>query len=65
MMVLKKNDANAEQTESMVDDDVEMNDVSVGTKTCKFKLPVMDVPVRVLGSVRVLAHARTGTGICI
>ncbi len=28
---------------------------------CKFPLPVMDMPVCVLGSVRVLAHACTGT----
>ncbi len=29
----------------------------------KFPLPVMDMSVRILGSVRVLAHALTGTGI--
>ena len=39
--------------------------IYVGTKVRKFPLPVMDMPVRILGSVRVLAHARTGTGICI
>jgi hypothetical protein len=39
--------------------------VSVGTKMCKFPLPVMRMPVRVLRSVCVQAHARTGTGICI
>jgi hypothetical protein len=37
----------------------------VGTKTRKFPLPVMNMPVCVLGSVRVLAHALTGTGICM
>jgi hypothetical protein len=37
----------------------------VGTKTRKFPLPVMDMPVHVLGSVCILAHARTGTEICI
>ncbi len=37
----------------------------VGTKMRKFPLPVMDMPVRVLGSVRILAHALTGTGNCI
>ncbi len=31
----------------------------------KFPLPVMDMPVRVLGSVCILAHARTSTGISI
>jgi hypothetical protein len=34
-------------------------------KMCKFPLPVMDMPVHVLGSVRVLAYALTGTGNCI
>jgi hypothetical protein len=29
--------------------------VYVGTETCKFPLPVMDTPVRVLGSERILA----------
>ncbi len=37
----------------------------VGTKMLKFPLPVMNMPVRVLGSVRILAHARTSIGICI
>jgi hypothetical protein len=37
----------------------------VGTKMSKFPLPVMDMPVCVLGSVRVLSHAFTGTGICM
>jgi hypothetical protein len=39
--------------------------VHVGTKTRKFPLPVMDMPVCVLRSVHILAHALTGTGICI
>ncbi len=39
--------------------------VDFGTKACKFPLPVMNMPVCVLGSVRVLAHALTSTGICI
>ncbi len=41
------------------------DDVYVGTKMRKFPLPVMDMPVHILGSVRILAHARTETGICI
>jgi hypothetical protein len=41
------------------------SDVYVGTKMRKFPLPVIDMPVRILGSVHVLAHAFTGTGICI
>jgi hypothetical protein len=39
--------------------------VNVGTKMRKFPLRVMDIPVRVLGSVRILAHALTGPGNCI
>ncbi len=39
--------------------------VHVGTKTCKFPLPVMDMPELVLRLVRILAHALTGTGICM
>jgi hypothetical protein len=39
--------------------------INIVTKTRKFPLLVMDMLVRILGSVRVLAHARTGTGICI
>jgi hypothetical protein len=38
-------------------------DTCVGTKTRKFPLPVMDMPVRLLESVRVMAHALTNTGI--
>jgi hypothetical protein len=34
-------------------------------KCAKFPYLVMDMPVCVLGSVRVLAHALTGTGICM
>jgi hypothetical protein len=41
------------------------DDAYVGTKMRKFSLPVVDMPVRILGSMRVLADARTGTGICI
>jgi hypothetical protein len=37
----------------------------VGTKMHKFPLLVMDMPVCILGSVHVLAHALTSTGICI
>jgi hypothetical protein len=36
--------------------------VHVGTELRKFPLPVIDMPVRVWGSVRVLAHALTSTG---
>ncbi len=34
---------------------LEPQHIYVGTKTCEFPLRVMDMPVRVLGSVRVLA----------
>ncbi len=36
------------------------NGAYVGTKTRKFPLPVMDMPVRVWGTVLILAHALTG-----
>jgi hypothetical protein len=36
--------------------------IYVGTKMRKFPLLVIDMPVSVLGSVCILAHALTGTG---
>jgi hypothetical protein len=53
------------QSNNIILHEYTINCIYVGTKTCKFPLPVMDMPVRILGSVRILAHARTGTGICI
>jgi hypothetical protein len=41
------------------------HNINVGTKMHKLPLPVMDMPVPALGSVRVLAHALSGNGNCI